>query len=285
MFDAVDVDPETVVRSALPFLGGELHDPTAAGRDRAFTVTFVAQSSVPSTREERRHALGQAATHAALHPERQVIVKLRGRLGEQTTHVERHHYATLLPVEEIPPNLEIVYGQMSDVLDRTDSASRSVRPLLSRRCTATSRLRCSPIFGVREALGNHAFLHSGALTSWRMLHDGEIPKTDPAWAADNGVSDIAPYDRVQARLAALAADRSALPPLRPWFVPEDAAGYLPRLLARNGLDIDGSPLLTNPAWSRAHPGPGRRAMRATARKMYRVSVRKLEPRLRRWAQL
>jgi hypothetical protein len=284
VFDAVGVDPDAVVLTALPFLGGAPHDPTAAGRERAFTVTFVAQPSVPSSREERRYALAQCVVHAAAHPDRHVIVKLRGRLGEQTTHIERHHYADLLPADEIPDNVEIAYGQMADVLDRTDlcvTVSSTAALEAMHRDIPTAILTD---FGVRESLGNHVFLHSGALSSWPALHAGEVPKTDPDWAADNGVRDPAPYDAVQARLAALVGQAGARP-LRPWFVPDMAPDYLPRLLARNGLDVDGAPLMTNGAWAATGPGLRRRILRATARRVYRVGVRRLEPRIRKWAQL
>jgi hypothetical protein len=285
VFAAVEVDPDSIVQTALPFLGGEPHDPTAAGRDRPFTVTFVAQPTVPATRDERRYALGQAVEHAITHPQRRVIVKLRGRVGEQTTHLERHHYADLLPADDVPPNIEIAYGQMSDVLDRTDlcvTVSSTAALEAMHRDIPTAVLTD---FGVREALGNQAFLHSGALVPWSALHAGEIPKTDPGWAADNGVREPAPDADVHARLAALVADRAALPALRPWFVAENAPCFLPKLLARNGLDAAGTPLVTDPRWSEGNPGVQRRVLRATARRLYRVGVRRLEPRLRRWAQL
>jgi hypothetical protein len=285
IFAAVGADPDAVVQTALPFLGGAPHDPTAAGRERPFTVTFVAQPSVPPTREERRYALGQAVAHAVAHPERHVIVKLRGRVGEQTTHVERHHYADLVPGDEIPENVEIAYGQMSDVLDRTDlcvTVSSTAALEAMHRDIPTAILTD---FGVRESLGNHAFLHSGALASWPALHAGDIPKTDPDWAADNGVRDAAPYGAVQARVAELVAGADALPNLRPWFSADLAPHYLPKLLRRNGLEADGSPIVADAAWQKSDPGLRRRVVRATARKVYRVSVRSLEPRIRKWAQL
>jgi hypothetical protein len=285
VYSAVDVDPHSVVQTALPFLGGEPHDPTAAGRGRPFTVTFVAQPSVPATRAERSYALAQAVEHAVVHPERRVIVKLRARVGEQSTHVERHHYVDLLRADHVPPNVEIAYGQMSDVLDRTDlcvTVSSTAALEAMHREIPTAVLTD---FGVREALGNHAFLHSGALVSWAALHSGEIPKTDPGWAADNGVRGVAPDAAVHARIVELVSGRAQLPALRPWFVPEGAPCYLPKLLARNGLDVDGSPLAGDLRWSTADPGLRRRAVRATARRLYRVGVRRFEPRLRRWAQL
>jgi hypothetical protein len=281
----VGVDPDSVVQTALPFLGGAPHDPTAAGRTRPFTVTFVAQPSVPPTREERRYALREAVTHALAHPDRHVIVKLRGRVGEQTTHVERHHYADLLPADEIPDNVEIAYGQMSDVLDRTDlcvTVSSTAALEAMHRDIPTAILTD---FGVRESLGNHVFLPSGALSSWPALHAGDVPKTDPDWASDNGVRDPAPYEGVQARLADLVAQRDARPALRPWFRPEIAPHYLPKLLQRNGIGPDGVPLVDDPAWRAADPGLRRKLLRAGARRVYRLGVRTFEPRIRKWAQL
>jgi hypothetical protein len=140
-------------------------------------------------------------------------------------------------------------------------------------------------FGIRESLGNHAFLGSGALTSWPALHAGEIPKTDPDWAADHGVRDRAPDAELHERLAALVTDRAARPPLRPWLGTELAPCYLPALLARNGLNEDGTPAVADPRWAVADPGLRRRAVRVAARRAYRVGVRTLEPRLRKWAQL
>jgi len=282
---AVGAEPDDVVRTALPYLDGATYDGAAAGRDRPFTVTLVAQPSVPATRSERRYALGQAVAHAVAHPERHVIVKLRGRLGEQTTHVERHHYTDLLPGDEVPDNVEIAYGSMTDVLDRTDlcvTVSSTAALEAMHRGIPTGILTD---FGVREALGNQVFLHSGALISWPALHAGDIPKTDPEWAADNGVRDDEPYTALQERVAELVANPELRPRLRPWLDPDRAPYYLPRLLRRNGLDVDGTALVSDPAWRSADPGLRRRMIRATARKAYRVGVRTVEPRIRKWAQL
>jgi hypothetical protein len=283
VYAAAGADPGSIVRTALPFLDGRPYDPTSAGRDRPFTLTFVTQPGVPETKAERRYALRQAAEHARRHPERRVIVKLRGRTGERTTHVEPYHYASLLPHRQLPANLEFVYGPMAPVLDRTDlcvSVSSTAAVEAMHRGIPTGIL---VDFGVRESLGNHLFLGSGAFTSWRALHDGARPVVDPEWAAGNGVIDPVPYAAAAARVAELVARRDALPPLRPWLAADDAAAYLPTLLARHGLDRHGAPLTGhNPAG----PEPlASRVLRAAARRAYGVGVRVLEPRIKRMAQL
>ena len=66
VYPAVGVDPDSVVRTALPFLGGAAHDPQAAGRDRPFTLTFVTQPGVP--RDQGRTAVRADAGGAARAP-------------------------------------------------------------------------------------------------------------------------------------------------------------------------------------------------------------------------
>jgi len=211
-----------------------------------------------------------------------VLIKLRSRPDEQTTHIERHHF-THLPVEP-PPNLDFVYGAMSDVLDRTDlcvTISSTAALEAMHRGIPTAVLTD---MGIRESLGNHQFLGSGALVSWTDLDEGALPVADPDWLARNGGGHTDPYAAVRARLAELAA-RDGLPPLHPWYDDRKAGGYLPHLLRRAGIRRH----LDEPA---DDGGPLHRVRQRTrviarrgARSIYRLSVRHVEPAVRRWAQL
>ena len=281
---AVDADGDSVVQTALPFLGGPKHDPHAAPRDRPFTTTFVSQPGVPESRDERRYALLQAIDHARINPSRRVIVKLRARPGERTTHVEPHHYASMIRARHLPPNVELAYGSMSDVLDQTDlcvTVSSTAAIEAMHRDIPTAVLTD---FGIRESLGNHVFLGSGVLTSWGALHAGAIPKLDVEWAAANGVDDPAPYAAAASRIAELTNPAVSLPPLRPWLQVGNAAGYLPGLLSRHGVDDFGLPLSGRSAAGAVIP-LHTRALRAAARRSYQVGVRTLEPRIKRLAGL
>ncbi len=279
---AVDADPDSVVQTALPFLGGVPHDPTAAGRTRPFTVTFVTQPTVPEARAERRYALLQVIEHAIRHPERRMLVKLRAPVGERTTHVEPYHYTRLVPARQLPDNVEWVYGAMSHTLDRTDlcvTVSSTAALEAMHRDIPTAVLTD---FGIRESLGNQMFLHSGALMSWPALHAGEVPKTDADWAAANGIRDDDPYGAAARRVAELLGPANVLPPLRPWLDAWAAGGYLPGLLRKHGLDVDGAPAAGEPGTT---VPCARRALRSAGRRAYEFGVRAVEPRLKRWAQL
>jgi hypothetical protein len=279
---AVDADPGSIVQASLPFLSGRAYDPTAAGRERPYTTTFVTQPGVPETRDERRYAMAQVLEHATTNPSRRVIVKLRGRPGERTTHVEPHHFASLLPRRRCPDNVELAYGAMSDVLDRTDlcvTVSSTAAIEAMHRHIPTAILTD---FGIRESLGNQVFLGSGAFASWAALHAGAVPKIDPGWAAGNGVDDPDPFAEAARRITALAA--APRPPLRAWWDATDAAGYIPALLAKHGVDVFGVPLSAPTRVSAAGSWP-RRALRSTARRTYQLGVASLEPRIKRLAQL
>ena len=181
VYEGVGADASSVTEAALPFLGGTPYT-AEEGRD---TLVFAAQPSVPTTRADRTYLLRRLVEHARLHPHREVLLKLRSKPGEHTTHVEEYPYQRL--VEKVPggtpPNFRLVYGNMGEVLDRTDllvtvSSTAALESL--HRSIPTAILTD---FGVREPLGNHHFIGSGCLASWDQLDGGGRPSADPVWAA------------------------------------------------------------------------------------------------------
>nr|WP_237550773.1 DUF6716 putative glycosyltransferase [Streptomyces sp. SID8354] len=296
VYRGVGVPDDSVVECALPFLGGAPYEEHASAAEhglRPCTVVFAAQPSVPETREARTYLLGRAVEHARRHPGREVLVKLRSKPGEHTTHIEELPYQKLaarLP-GGLPANCRLVYGNMGEVLDRTDllvtvSSTAALESL--HRGIPTAVLTD---LGVREVLGNHHFLGSGCLASWDQLDAGHRPEPDPEWLARQGVVADGTYahafDAARDRVAELAAaDR--LPPLTPYYTPRTAPGYLPGILARHGLDPHGAPL----AGYRDAPQEAgglrqfaRDTVREAARGAYRHGVQRVAPAIRRWGQL
>ncbi|MFD3585695.1 DUF6716 putative glycosyltransferase [Streptomyces sp. NPDC058683] len=282
VFASVGVDPDSVVECALPFLGG---DPYRPAPDRPFTVTFAVQPSVPKDRGARLTLLERAAAHARRYPERQVLIKLRSLPGEQTTHVESAPYQLLVDslAEPAPENLQLVYGNMGEVLDRTDllvtvSSTAAMESMHRRIPTAILT-----DFGVREAHGNHYFVHSGCLASWDDIDAGALPQPAPDWAAAHGIGKSDPYAAARARVAALRA-AGPLTPLRPYYTPGTAGTYLGSILRHNGFDEQGRPLPV--PLGAGGRGRVRRVVRKVARRgakrLYRVGYQRLAPALRRW---
>ncbi|WP_327295726.1 DUF6716 putative glycosyltransferase [Streptomyces sp. NBC_01197] len=285
VYEGVGADASAVTGTALPFLGGA---PYAGGPLK--TVVFAAQPSVPASREGRTYLLRRLVEHARLHPDREVLLKLRSQPGEHTTHIEELPYQKLaekLP-GGLPANFRLVYGHMGDVLDRTDllvtvSSTAALESLHRRIPTAVLT-----DLGIREALGNHHFLGSGCLASWDQLDAGASPEADPAWLTRQGVaaggppsgggSDDTAFDAVRERVARLLLEPQ-LPPVEPYYTHVSAPGYLPGILARYRLD----------AAPAAETGGVRRvvrdAVRDAARGAYRHGVQRVAPVIRRMGEL
>ena len=284
VYEGVGADASSVTEVALPFLGGapytRQHDP--------YTVVFAAQPSVPESRKDRTYLLERLVRHARLHPEREVLLKLRSKPGEHTTHIEELPYQKLAQRLDLPSNFRLVYGNMGEVLDRTDlmvtvSSTAALESLHRRVPTVVLS-----DLGVREALGNHHFVGSGCLASWDQLDAGHRPTPDAEWVSRQGVAADGGYgtafDPARERIAELLARPGGLPPLTPYYTPATAPGYLPGILARHHLAPDGSPLPGAPA-SDKEPGPVRQIVRRAARGAYRHGVQRVAPVIRRMGEL
>lgn len=291
VYEGVGADASSVTEAALPFLGGERYVP-AEGRD---TVVFAAQPSVPLSRADRSYVLKRLVEHARLHPGREVLLKLRSQVGEHTTHIEEFPYQRL--AEKIPgglpPNFQLVYGNMGEVLDRTDllvtvSSTAALESLHRRIPTAILT-----DLGVREPLGNHHFIGSGCLASWDQLDGGHRPKADAVWADRQGVaadgSYASAFDQARGVVAKLLDehDEGRLPAIAPYYTTTTAPGYLPPLLGRYHLASDGSPLAER-AGGNSTNGVRRvvrEAVRGAARGAYRHGVQRVAPVIRRMGEL
>ncbi|MER5207170.1 DUF6716 putative glycosyltransferase [Streptomyces sp. NPDC002825] len=275
VYEGVGAGADSVVEAALPFLGGAPHTPEA-GRD---TLVFAAQPSVPASRSERAYVLRRLVGHARLHPGREVLLKLRSKPGEHTTHLEEFPFQKLVRELDPPANFRLVYGHMGEVLDRTDllvtvSSTAALEALHRRIPTAILT-----DLGIREVLGNHHFVGSGLLTSFDRLDEGDVPTPDETWLARQGVASDGSYgeafDAARERVAELLA-LPALPPISPYYTAETAPGYLPGILARHRLDVTA-------------PEPResglRRVVREAARGAYRHGVQRVAPVIRRLGEL
>ncbi|MEW2636016.1 DUF6716 putative glycosyltransferase [Streptomyces sp. NPDC048389] len=288
VYEGVGADASCVTEAALPFLGGAPYQVV----DGRHTVVFAVQPSVPESRADRTYLLRRLVEHARLHPEREVLLKLRSKPGEHTTHLEELPYQKLaekLP-GGLPSNFRLVYGHMGEVLDRTDllvtvSSTAALEALHRRIPTAVLT-----DLGVREALGNHHFLGSGLLVSWDRLDGGHRPVPDTDWLSRQGVAADGSYDNAfdeaRKRVAELLLV-PGLPALAPYYTPATAPGYLPALLTRHHLAPDGTPLAG--AAPRAEATGVRRlvrdAVREVARGAYRHGVQRVAPVIRRMGEL
>ncbi|MGW7382050.1 DUF6716 putative glycosyltransferase [Streptomyces sp. NPDC054794] len=285
VYEGVGADASAVTEVALPFLDGAPYE----GEHEPYTVVFAAQPSVPESRKDRTYLLNRLIQHARKHPEREVLLKLRSKPGEHTTHIEELPYQKLAQGTDLPANFKLVYGHMGEVLDRTDLlvtvSSTAALEALHRRIPTVVLTD----LGIRETLGNHHFVGSGCLASWDQLDAGHRPVPDEEWVSRQGVaaggeSYATAFDAGRERIAELLARPEGLVPLTPYYTTETAPGYLPGILARHHLGPDGTPLPGAPAADKA-PGPVRQIVRRAARGAYRHGVQRVAPVIRRMGEL
>ncbi|WP_369208625.1 DUF6716 putative glycosyltransferase [Streptomyces sp. PU-14G] len=317
VYEGVGANADGVCECTLPFLGDTPPDaattvtPQSGDADGPFTVVFAVQPSVPASREDRAYLLRRAVAHALRHPEREVLIKLRSKPGEHTTHIEELPYQKLvrkLPGGDgtdggLPPNCRLVYGNMGELLDRVRHTG-GLLVTVSSTAALESLHRHIPTavltdLGVREGLGNHYFTGSGCLASWDELDDGLLPEADPRWALRQGVRGGDGYATARERVAALVArsTRTGLPPLAPYYTARTAPGYLPGILRRYGLGPDGTPVGQAAGTATADDGGGpggggaagrglvRRVVREAARGAYRHGVQRVAPLIRKAGEL
>jgi hypothetical protein len=258
---ALGRDPACLVETRLPFLAPR--EPRPA--DLPFTVVFAAQPGIPAGREDRLYLVRRLVAHARSHPDREVILKVRGLPGERLTHVEPHPYHRLArdAGADQTPNFKVVAGPMREMLARADL-------LLTVSSTAAVEAIHAGIptgiladFGLVENTGVAFYIDSGCVVSMDQIDAGASPAARPEWRVAQGLAPDAPPPppSLADRLAALvAADRG---PIEPLYNESFAPAYL-RGLARR---------------SRA-PGAGRRVLRRAARVAYRAGVDRVAPALR-----
>lgn len=197
------IPDDNLVLTGLPFLSSR-PDPQRTGPIR--TVLFADQPTIPSGPGDRLHLYRRLVEHARRHPERQVLLKPRHRLGEDTIHRMHHHPEQLLAREVLPPNFRVVYDPIPTLLPRTDL----LLTVSSTACLEAIDAGCRVAFvldlGVHERLGNHVFLESGLLRTFDQVDEDDLGVPSPAWVDSYFGGRTAPavttiVDRVEKLLA------------------------------------------------------------------------------------
>jgi hypothetical protein len=181
-------------------------------------IVFAAQAKVPKLRHERERVLDWLIATAVAHPDRRVILKLRGIAGEAQTHAEKYPYDRLLALrEDLPSNLVVSTGAMGEHLE----SAAAVVTVSSTAAIEAIALGVPVLliddFGVSGGLINLVFDESGLFGSSQELIDGVFKTPNEHWLDDNYFH--APSDETWIREIenAVARRDAADLPLRPQY--------------------------------------------------------------------
>ncbi|MEO8095364.1 MAG: DUF6716 putative glycosyltransferase, partial [Pseudolysinimonas sp.] len=167
--------------AALPFLSAR-HPGARQGTD----IVFAPQVKVPKSLEARTQLLGWLVEAARRHPERRVVIKLRGMVGEAQTHSERYPYDVLLQhVDDAPDNLVLSTGSMTEHLHDAGALVTVSSTAALEAIAAGVPVLAIDDFGVTARLINLVFEDSGLLAGSSALIDADFREPSEHWLDDN----------------------------------------------------------------------------------------------------
>jgi hypothetical protein len=176
------------------------------------TVMFADQPTVPQTREDRLYIYQRLLAYARAHPDRQVVLKPRHRIGEDTFHRMRFHPEVLLSGVRRPPNFSIDYTPISDRLADLDLMVTVSSTAALEAVGAGVRTAFVADLDVREQLGNHIFLGSGLLRTFDQLERDDVGVPIKSWIDDYffDIPGVTPAQKIADRALELTepGDRS-----------------------------------------------------------------------------
>lgn len=190
-------------------------------------ILFADQPTVPSRQADRLYVYDRLIAYARAHPDRDVVLKPRHRPGEDTFHSMRHHPEVLLRGRVAPPGFRIDYTPVDAALQDVDLVVTISSTAALESVAAGVGTAVLTDLGVREDLGNHAFVRSGLLTTFDELEGDRLPSPDPAWLEENlvggGPEDPTPAERVAERALQLVAQPDDRPSTRAAATPHARA--------------------------------------------------------------
>jgi hypothetical protein len=199
--------------SGLPLLSGERPKPFVDTPIKR--VLFADQPTVPQTREDRLYIYQRLLAYARTHPDRQVVLKPRHRIGEDTFHRMKFHPEILLRGVRTAPNFSIDYTPISEQLADLDLMLTVSSTAALEAVGAGVRTAFIADLDVREQLGNHIFLESGLLRTFDQLEKDDIGIPTENWIEDYffSTSGVSPAQRLADRALELVmgADRGRPP--------------------------------------------------------------------------
>lgn len=176
---ALGIADDHLVLTGLPFLSTAPEPARRSGPPHR--VLWADQPTVPTSRPERRYVYERLIAYARRHPDREVLLKPRHRLGEDTFHRMRHHPEELLAGVDLPPNFAFDYTPIRERLLDTDLLLTVSSTACLEAVDFGVPVGLVADLGVHERYGNHVLLHSGLLRTFDQIEADDLGEVDQAW--------------------------------------------------------------------------------------------------------
>lgn len=203
---------QRVVVNRLPFLADRVRGVPEPDTTPLHRVVFAPQAKFPETLDDRVRLLRGLAALADARPDLDVVVKLRGLVGEPQTHHEAYPFDALVARHADEPGvarLRVATGPLEAFLTPgTGLVTVSSTALLEALALGLRALVVGD-FGVGEHNLTAAYADSGLVASLDDLAAARLHHADPAWLRENYLQDT-PDELPGALDEALAAGLPAL---------------------------------------------------------------------------
>ena len=150
-------------------------------------VLYVDSNIVPSTYEARDYIADRLVAYAEKFTDRKLTVLLRNKPSERNAHQSVYCLKRMI-LKNNPrlKNIDFSYENVTDILKKTDLCIGVSSTVLTEAIFANIPTAILSDFGIKEELGNVAFLGSGAFRSFTQLSEDDIPVgVDPDWHDEN----------------------------------------------------------------------------------------------------
>lgn len=156
------------------------------GEVRGDDLVFAAQAIVPRERVDRLRVARMLVRAAQAHPNRRVVVKLRGAKGESQTHREYDGYPDLIAsLGPVPPNLVFSTEPMGAALTRAAGLVTVSSTAAVEAVAQGTPVIALDTFGVGPDLINTVFVGSGLLAGEESVIARDFRDPEAGWLEDN----------------------------------------------------------------------------------------------------
>jgi hypothetical protein len=196
---SLQLPTDNLLLCGLPLLSGKHREAPAGTPIR--TVLFADQPTVPQSRDDRLYIYQRLMAYAQAHPDRQIVLKPRHRIGEETFHRMKFHPEVLLSGLRKPANFSIDYTPISARLADLDLMLTISSTAALEAVGAGVRTAFIADLDVREQLGNHILLGSDLLRTFDQLERDDIGVPSKAWIDDYflNINGVAPVEQIAER--------------------------------------------------------------------------------------
>lgn len=178
------LDYDNIKLTGLPMLDLAYRLGDSSGK-KYNSILFACQPTVPKAFHQRKRIASKFIEYAKNNPEKKIYFKPRHKPQQSTFHIVKFHYhdifSNLKKKTGIPPNLIITYDPILELLKKVDLCVTISSTASFEAICMGKEIAYLTDFGISELYGNHYFIGSGCMASFRDIMNNKSFKINEVW--------------------------------------------------------------------------------------------------------